>query len=279
MKRLTWTLVLSILVAVGYAVQAEEITKPARVKKVSDKDNIERYHVVVSKREGAEQVFLFMKVKRPVASVILFVGGGGKLNIENGVLGRGNSNFVVRSRFRFAREGFNVAVVDAPSDQRNLRGYRDTLFHALDIKGVIAYLRKASNVPVWLIGTSRGTISAANAASRLKEGGADGLVLTATVFEQSGGGGTIMDVDLGSITVPTLFAHHKQDRCFVTPYAAVAPHMKSLRNAPKVEQIAFEGGLPPEDDHCEAKGPHGFYGIENKVVRAIGNWIKANNPR
>ncbi len=55
--------------------------------------------------------------------------------------------------------------------------------------------------------------------------------------------------------------------------------MKGLKNAPKVEQIAFEGGLPAEDDHCEAKGPHGFYGIENEVVRAIGNWIKTNNPR
>jgi len=279
MKRLTWTLVLSVLVAVGYAVQVNEIANPAKVKKVSDKDDIELYHVVVSKREGAEQVFLFMKVKRPVASVILFAGGGGKLNIENGVLGRGNSNFVVRSRFRFAREGFNVAVVDAPSDQRNLRGYRDTLFHAVDIKGVIAYLRKASNVPVWLIGTSRGTISAANAASRLKEGGADGLVLTATVFEQSGGGGTLTDVDLGSITIPTLFVHHKQDRCRVTPYAGVAPHMKGLKNAPKVEQIAFEGGLPAQDSHCGNQGPHGFLGIEDEVVRAIGNWIKANNPR
>ena len=278
MKRLTWILILLIFVAVSCAVQAEEITKPARVKKVSDKDDIELYHVVVSKREGAEQVLLFMKVKRPVASVILFAGGGGTLNIENGVIGK-DTNFVVRSRFRFAREEFNVAVVDAPSDYRNLRGARDTLFHAVDIKGVIAYLRKASNVPVWLIGTSRGTISAANAASRLKEGGADGLVLTATVFEQSGGGGTLTDVDLGSITVPTLFVHHKQDRCRVTPYAGIAPHMKGLRNAPKVEQIAFEGGLPPEDDHCEAKGPHGFYGIENEVVRAIGNWIKANNPR
>jgi len=230
---------------------------------------------VVSKREGAEQVFLFMKVKRPVASVILFAGGSGTLNIENGVIGK-DTNFLVRTRFRFAREGFNVAVVDAPSDYRNLRGARYTLFHALDIKGVIAYLRKASNVPVWLIGTSRGTISAANAASRLKE---SGLVLTAAVFEQSGGGGTLTDVDLGSITVPTLFAHHKQDRCFVTPYAAVAPHMKSLRNAPKVEQIAFEGGLPAQDSHCGNQGPHGFLGIEDEVVRAIGNWIKANNPR
>ncbi len=34
-----------------------------------------------------------------------------------------------------------------------------------------------------------------------------------------------------------------------------------------------------EDDHCDAMISHGFYGIEDKVVRAIGNWIKANNPR
>jgi pimeloyl-ACP methyl ester carboxylesterase len=279
MKRLKWILILPAFLAVGCAVQAEEITKPATVKKISDKDNTKHYHVVVTQREGAEQVFLFMKVKRPVASVILFAGGAGTLDIENGVINRGLGNFLVRSRFRFASEGFNVAVVDAPSDQRNLRGYRDTLFHAVDIKGVIAYLREASNVPVWLIGTSRGTISAANAASRLKEGGADGLVLTSSVFEQSGGGGTITDVDLASITVPTLFVHHKQDRCFVTPYGAVAPHMKSLRNAPKVEQIAFEGGLPAQDSHCGNQGPHGFPGIEDEVVRAIGNWIKTNNPR
>ena len=185
MKRLKWFLALSVLVAVGCAVQVNEITeitKPARVKKVSDKDNIEQYHVVVSKRESAEQVFLFMKVKRPVASGILFVGSEGLLNIENGIITQRTRNWLVRSRFKFASEGFNVAVVDSPSDRTNLRGYRDTLFHALDIKGVIAYLREASDVPVWLIGTSRGTISAANAASRLKEGGADGLVLSSTIY-------------------------------------------------------------------------------------------------
>ena len=272
-------LVLSILVNVGCAVQVKEITKPARVKKISEKDNIERYHVVVSKREGAEQVFLFMKVKRPVASVILFAGGGGTLNIENGVINQMAGNFVVRSRFRFASEGFNVAVVDAPSDYRNLRGARDTLFHALDIKGVIAYLREASNVPVWLIGTSRGTISAANAASRLKEGGADGLVLTSTLFISGGVGGAIWDVDLGSITVPTLFVHHKKDRCSLTPYTPRASEIKDLRNASKVEQIAFEGGLRGGGRFCDGQGPHGFLGIEDEVVRAIGNWIKANKPR
>ena len=59
----------------------------------------------------------------------------------------------------------------------------------------------------------------------------------------------------------------------------VAPHMKSLKNAPKVEQIAFEGGLRGGGRHCDGSGPHGFLGIEDEVVRAIGNWIKANNPR
>ncbi len=278
MNRLIPVLMLSTAVSVGCSAHVKEVTEPARVNKVANKDDIELCHVVVSKREGAEQVFLFMKVKRPVASVILFAGGGGTLNIENGVIGR-DSNFLVRSRFRFAHEGFNVAVVDSPSDYRNLRGARDTFFHALDIKGVIAYLMEASNVPVWLIGTSRGTISAANAASRLKEGGADGLVLTATVFHPGGGGGTLTDVDLGGITVPTLFVHHKKDLCIVTPYGGVAPHMKILRNAPKVEQMAFEGGLPAQGRHCGPMGPHGFLGIEDEVVHAIGNWIKANNPR
>ena len=44
MKTLKWILALIVLVAVGCAVQVKEITKPARVKKVSDKDNIEHYH-------------------------------------------------------------------------------------------------------------------------------------------------------------------------------------------------------------------------------------------
>jgi len=220
-----------------------------------------------------------VKVKRPVASVILFQGNDGKLNIENGVITRKSNTNMVKSRFKYASEGFNVAVVDSPSDYRDLRGARDTLFHAWDIKGVIAYLREASDVPVWLIGASRGTISAANAASRLKEGGPDGLVLISTVFITGRAGPSLLDVDLEGITVPILFVHHKKDRCSVSPYTPGAPHMKGLRNAPKVEQIAFEGGKPARGRHCGGRGPHGFRGIRDKVEQAIINWIKANNPR
>ncbi len=39
--------------------------------------------------------------------------------------------------------------------------------HAEDIGKVIADVRERTKLPVWLVGTSRGAISAANAASRL----------------------------------------------------------------------------------------------------------------
>jgi len=47
----------------------------------------------------------------PVASVILFTGGQGVLQLTRG-------NFLVRNRRRFAEHGFLVAVVDVPSDHK-----------------------------------------------------------------------------------------------------------------------------------------------------------------
>lgn len=35
----------------------------------------------------------------------------------------------------------------------------------------------------------------------------------------------------------------------------------------------FEGGLPPRSDPCRPFAPHGFYGIEGRVVAAITGWM------
>ena len=75
-------------------------------------------------------------------------------------------------------------------------------------------------MPVWLIGTSMGTVSAANGAARLTAGGPDGLVLTSTVTRQGRERiETVGDVRLDAIRVPTLVVHHKNDACRATPYA------------------------------------------------------------
>ncbi len=122
-----------------------------------------------------------------VASVILFTGSEGIAAVErfqNPEWGR--VNFLVRNRRRFVEHGFLVAVVDVPSDHTTGYGWsRTSKTHAQDVAGVIAALRREALVPVWVVGTSMGTISAANAAARLRVGGPDGLVLTSSVTRRS----------------------------------------------------------------------------------------------
>lgn len=227
-------------------------------------------------RPGIEQPFWLLEpVGAPVASVILFTGGEGRLGstVETGLAG---TNFLVRSRDKFAAQGFLVAIVDVPSDHPSGLGeFRASSEHAADIAVVIAYLRHKAPVPVWLVGTSRGTVSAANAAARLKESGADGLVLTSSIISPSRRAASILgSVEVEKITVPTLFVHNRDDACPVCMFSGVAGLMNAFSHVPKRDLIAFAGGDPPQSDPCEALSRHGYIGIESDVVTAIAQWIK-----
>ena len=116
----------------------------------------------------------------------------------------------MRSRALFAERGFLAAVVDAPSDRTadGLTGFRSTEAHARDIAGLIAFVKQRASVPVWLVGTSMGTVSAANAAARLPQG-VEGLVLTSSVTRASRREReSLKDVNLKDIALPTLFVHN-----------------------------------------------------------------------
>src|SRR5215475_6449823 len=138
--------------------------------------------VSIQTPRGATQAFIFIKVDNPVSSVILFAGGHGALRLKSASsMEWGAEGFLVRSREKFAVHGLMVAVVDAPSDHQqgmNTR-FRMSGAHAGDIGGIAAYLKKEADVPVWLVGTSMGTFSAARAAIAGK--GIDGLVLTSSI--------------------------------------------------------------------------------------------------
>jgi pimeloyl-ACP methyl ester carboxylesterase len=222
-----------------------------------------------------EPFYLLTPPGAPVASVILFTGGNGLLGSAHRPVLNGK-NFLIRSRGAFAAAGFLVASVDAPSDHPDgLEGFRSSAEHARDIAAVIAYLRQKAPVPVWLIGTSMGTISAANAAARLKTGGADGLVLTSSIVAANRRTAPIeATVDVGAISVPTLFVHNKEDACPLCPFDAVPRLMAGFTRAPKKQLIAVSGGSPPESAPCEALARHGYFGIEDEVVGDIVRWIK-----
>ncbi len=234
-------------------------------------------------RPGVKQRILFLEAPAPVASVILLPGGSGKVLLKKSGKMKYGNNVLVRSRDYFAAQGFNVAVVDVPSDRKKgpgLNNFRESREHITDIKAVIAYLRNRAAVPVWAVGTSRGTLSAAVAGSMLgppESGGIDGVVLMSSVTR-----GwpkrpmNLTDIDLGRIKAPVLIVHHRDDGCFVTPLDKAKGLLQRLTSAPEKEFIVIEGGGDPEDDNpCKALTKHGFIGQEAYVVKIVADWIKA----
>lgn len=227
-------------------------------------------------RKGVTQGFLLVRPPvTPTASLILFAGGDGHLALSPASgIGALKSNFVVKMRQRFAKAGFLVAVVDTPSDRTDDRNFRTSKEHAEDMRQVIAALREMAPVPVWLIGTSMGTISAASVAARLTEGGPDGVVLTSSVTFQKTGE-TVRTANLGDIRVPTLIVRHKDDSCRASPPSDAPSLSRWLTQANPKEILTFEGGTPQNVDACESQAHHGYFGIEPQVVDAIVAWIRA----
>ena len=232
----------------------------------------------VESRPGVTQPFVLVEpFGSPVASAILFTGGEGVLGFTGpGPFGPGG-NFLVRNRRAFAAHGLLVAVIEVPSDHTAGYGrFRMSDAHARDVAAVIAALRQRAAVPVWVIGTSKGTVSAVNAAARLTTGGPDGLVITSSITRTTQNvTETVFDAGLADVRLPTLVAHHESDACIVTPGSDARFLIQAVR-APRKELLIFKGGAGGSsgESACGPWAAHGYYGIDDEVVRAIADWIK-----
>jgi dienelactone hydrolase len=214
-------------------------------------------------RAGVTQRMLVITPAQPKAAVVLLAGGHGGLQMaQDGSMQWGKGNFLVRSRERFAEQGLVVAVVDAPSDKQTapyLAGSRQSAEHVADLKAVITWLRDNAKVPVWLVGTSRGTQSAAYVATELAGSDSpDGIVLTSTILADRRSR-AVPAMPLSKIRVPVLVVHHEQDACFVCLFSDMPQLMSQLKSNPRHELITFKGGQSTGDP-CEAMAYHGFNG-------------------
>jgi pimeloyl-ACP methyl ester carboxylesterase len=232
----------------------------------------------IPSRPGVMQRVLVLSPPQPKATVVLFSGGNGGLQLRpDGSLGAGSGNFLVRSRQLFVDAGLRVVLVDAPSDRQSepfLAGFRQRPEHAADVKAVIAWLRARSDLPVWLVGTSRGTQSVAYVATELAgRDGPDGIVLTSSILTDRKSR-SLPAMPLGKIRIPVLVVHHEQDACPVCPFAGVPSLMSGLENASRKQLLSFKDGQSTGDP-CEAFAYHGYNGIEPEVVRQIASWVLA----
>ncbi|MBM3391616.1 MAG: alpha/beta hydrolase [Betaproteobacteria bacterium] len=228
-------------------------------------------------RPGVTVRFIYTRAEQPVASAVLLQGGSGAIGIyPNG--STNSTGFLATGAARFASNGISVVVPDTPSDRRNLHDFRATPEHAEDIAALIAYLRQQSTVPVWAVGTSNGSLSAASAAATLKERGPDGIVLTAAVTRPlSAQAHLVTDAPLGEVRVPALLVHHRSDGCAVTPYDAMPALLAALKASRKAELITVDGGERGSGTPCGG-GHHQFLGIEEPVTQAIAEWIRRHPP-
>lgn len=231
-------------------------------------------------RPGVTQRFLYAAPAAPQGTVVLIAGGHGGLQISSsGGIRWGADNFVVRTRDLYVQQGLAVAVIDAPSDHQSmpyLNGFRQTAEHVADIKAVMAWLRAKNPGPVWLVGTSMGTLSAAFVATQAaaKEGGPDGVVLTSSILTGSANLRPVQAMPVQQITASVLVVHHEEDGCKYCAFSATPSLMNKLTATPRKALLAFKGG-EDRGDPCYEWAHHGFNGQEKDVVQGIADWIKA----
>ncbi|HEV2188774.1 MAG TPA: alpha/beta hydrolase [Stellaceae bacterium] len=217
---------------------------------------------------GGTQV-LYAGPANPRAIVFVFAGGDGIVAFNSaGQITQGRGNFLLRTQPLWLAQGFAYMTLASSS---SLKGQRHTPAYAAIIGRAIDFARTRSNAPVWLVGTSMGSIAAANGAAHLS-GKVAGVVLTSSVAGQSPAGETVFDSDLGAIAVPALVVSNRGDTCPIAGPGFAPQILAALSRSPRKDVIYVESH-DIQSAPCEAMSPHGYLGIESDVVQRIATWI------
>ena len=230
MTRLVAALALLVALCPGGVLRAAEIQR----------GNVERVQT-----RGVEVPIYTVWREGAVATVVLYSGGAGGY----GKIGEdgwpGSNNFLIRSAKLFAAHPFNVVLVGRATDVPDLDGAaRISDNHDQDNRAIFRAIKAKSPAPIWLVGTSMGTISATAAA--IRDGGHDiaGIVLSSSVTSYRIKG-AVPTQDLEKIKVPVLVVHHENDACKIcTPYEA-KNIAGGLKNSPIKKTVLVSGGSGP----------------------------------
>jgi len=210
------------------------------------------------------------------ATVVLFSGGAGGYGPIGADGWPAGGNFLIRTGKHWAGYPFNLVMIGRPSDgiDLSLGGVRIGKLHAADNLAVFKAIKERSPLPIWVVGTSMGTISATAAAIADDEGLIAGLVLTSTIAAYKVPG-AVPRQDLEKIRVPTLIVHHDGDACWACSPHEVKKIAGELTNAPIKRTFFVSGGEGAAGDPCEPMHHHGFVGVREKTVDLIARWILA----
>jgi len=241
------------------------------------------------------QSFIVSAPPTPSAVLILLPGGAGIIKLTpttpnsspictastpstDGTLEINSSNFLVRSRWLFAGHGFYTISLNAATDflstTNGLTDEQGSANHISDVLDIISWARTTvPDVPVLIVGTSRGTGGAFVAGLNSSPAGPDGLVFTDPINNTTDPD-SLLNAKLSAISVPVLLMDDAGNTCTGTLNSGNVAVKKALTSSPEVsrEQVPA-GGLIPLTDSCKELSDHGFFGVEDKAVAKIVAWI------
>ena len=214
------------------------------------------------------------------ASVVLMTGGNGLLPLEADGTINGNGNFLIRSANLFLRNGLNVMMPDAAPAYPNGLTVDDRLSasHAAELQGFINTALNRWGKPVWVVGTSNGSISAVTASGfRPALAGLRGVVLTSTVtVGLSAADQATFNLYAARTIVSALVVWHQDDHCSFSPPLVRRHCSRSSRQLtkraslsraairwPKIRANRFPStAMPASKKRWSTKSPSPFSGTE-----------------
>jgi hypothetical protein len=235
---------------------------------------IERGIVTIPTRPGVTQSFFVagMGEVKPQAVALVYNGGHGllQLRMQGGEPKFQAGNFLIRSRREFIRNGVLPVLVDVPSDERTglPDGYRRSDKQVADTRAVLAEVRKrAPGLPIFIVTTSRSTLSGAYLGRALGADEVAGVVLSSSMIVPGPNWESLAGFDFKTVKAPLLFVHHRGDGCAATLYPSLAHAAEGFT------LISVKGGKPPESGPCDPFAAHGYFGKEPETVDAITAWM------
>ncbi len=149
--------------------------------------------------------------------------------------------------------------------------FRSSKAHHMDIVRVVDFLVSEGVREVFLIGTSRGTVSVGYLASVMKHANVKGYVLTASMAD--------IVFYAEKIENPALMVHHTDDECRVTGYTDAVASYRTITRSHRKSFVTVSGGDTPQvSNPCRALTAHGFLGVERETVAAIVDWMNGKAP-
>lgn len=226
-------------------------------------------------RNGDHQRIMLFTPRHARGTIVMLPGGAGDVGVERDGDIRHGENFVVRTRAMWTARGYAVLIPDA-IDRANLRGMRSSPQYAALIGDLVGFAHRKATGPVFLLGTSQGSIAAMNGAAHATPGSIAGIVLTESVSVMGGSHETVFSADPQLVRVPALVVANRDDRCSVAPPGAAQRIAASMSASRDVHVLMVSGGTTRSANDCGSLSPHGYFGIEAQVVDMTVRWMNAH---